>query len=74
MHAMGVCIVVDRELLIEGRVCDDDDLEAGQELRRELLRLEDVDGDVSIEFAEPVEGGLVSGLANVAFAEEELGS
>jgi len=69
-----MCIVVDRELLSEGGVCDDDDLKAGQDFGGKLPSLEDVNWDVSVQFTESVERGLVPWLANVAVTEEELGS
>lgn len=72
MNAVGVGVVVDGELLSNGGVCDDDDLKACEDVWRELFRVKDVYGDVTVEFADPVEGCLVSGLAEVAVAEEEL--
>lgn len=67
-------IVVDFELRGVSRVCDDDDLEAGEDFGRECLCLEHINGDVSVEFTKSVDGGLVPWLSYVAFSKEELGS
>ena len=72
VDAIGVCVIVDLELLFEGSVCEDDDLEFGECFLVELFGAEDIDRDVAIELSDPRECSLVSRLPNVRLSQEEL--
>lgn len=65
MYIVGVGEVVDLELLGQGRVGQNDDLVAGQDIVRESLFGQHVYRHVTVEFADARQCRLVSGLSDI---------